>query len=200
MAESDIRKSERHEKSASKHADDTTQGHAHHSEKQSEEHGHHEEHQHDRKKRRMNMKARIVPVLIALAISLITIEARAAIADVSDLGTISAAVEITPIDSIASTISATPTEIKKAIDNQIGSGNEIDYADRSDGGIANNSIRTIVTNDIDITAGIRDIDDENGINPIAIRSIIEDGDDINQIANRSIINDDAIAIAEEING
>lgn len=184
MAESDIRKTERPEKAARKHGEisghKTTHGHTHHSQKGSPEHDHHNEHQQDRKKGRMNMKARLVPVLIALATSVITIDARAAIADISNTPAISRVSKITPLKSTALTIRANRIQIKERINESIGSADKIDYANISDSGIVieartiallDNSIRAIASNDIDIIRDISNVDDGNGINTIAIRSI-----------------------------
>ena len=177
MAESDIRKTERLEK-ARKHGETSghkaTHGHAHHSRKEAPEHSHQNEHQHDQKKRRMNMKARLVPVLIALAtISVITIDARAAIAGIGNPRTISTAAKITQVKIAAPTIRANRIQIEDRIDERIGSADEIDNANITGGGIAiaagtidilDNSIRAIDPNNINNIGNVRKNNDGNDLN------------------------------------
>jgi hypothetical protein len=179
MAESDIRKIEETDETAAKNRGETTahkesHGHTHHSPKDSEEHAH--DHQHDRKKRRMNMKARLVPVFIVLAISLITMEARAAVGAISDRQkTSTKAIEPIEIPAPATSLNGLPVD--NQIEKQIVPATEITYATAvisiEDGliDVSGKSIPLIAINDINITSDIGNVDEDADINTIVIASI-----------------------------
>src|SRR5258707_15663358 len=100
----------------------------------------------------MNMRTPLVTVLIARGISVIAIDARAATADISNAWAISTASKITAVMSVAPTIRVNRIQIQEPIDQEIGSGSEINYANITGRGIAitagtieiiDNSIRAI---------------------------------------------------------